>query len=311
MQPPNFFLFSIACLVLALGGGGGGTKNCVLATDNETTNSSSVNSSVHSSVNNTNPPTQAPTRIPFAVVRFALVDADLNTYVPGYEDLHDGVILDRALLPPQLTIEAITEPQEISEVNFLVDDDLVRNEMKYPYSLSGDHEGNFHPSTGSDLEPTGVTKRLTGVPIWWWGFEGTRLEIQYTVIDSDADVTIPMKDVAVASNEKQRVEAWKWALLVVTCLVLFLLIFRVGCVCCRSGILSPKAGNQFKTATNNLKFDACHAFEDDPTEVISERECSDHLYDYGDGDDYTDTEDDEVAWAGPLPRRRDGGLVFV
>ena len=105
-------------------------------------------------------------------------------HVPGYEDLQDGVILDRAVLPPELTIEAITDPGEISEVRFFLDGSLVRSEKQYPYSLSSDRNasGDFYPST--DLEPTGVTKNLRAVPIWWWGFEGTPLEINFTVINT-------------------------------------------------------------------------------------------------------------------------------
>jgi hypothetical protein len=128
--------------------------------------------------------TPAPTSQPFAVVRFALVDAEADVYIPGYEDLQDGVILDRAQLPQQLTIEAICDPPEIGEVRFFLDGSFVRTEKIVPYALASDVGGLGDYKPAGALEPTGEKKVLKAVPIWWWGFEGTSHEISFTVIDS-------------------------------------------------------------------------------------------------------------------------------
>ncbi|CAB9503637.1 FG-GAP repeat [Seminavis robusta] len=138
----------------------------------------------------TKAPTEHPTRTPFSVVRFALVDADTNSYVSGYEDLQDGVVLDRGELPEQLTIEAICEPSQIGEVRFFIDGSQVRRETTVPYALGSDIDGtgNYRPS--DKLEPDGEEHTLKAVPIWWFGLEGQSLEISFTVIRTTAPPTM-------------------------------------------------------------------------------------------------------------------------
>lgn len=120
------------------------------------------------------------------MVRFALVDAESNSYVPGYEDLKDGVVLDRSILPSELTIEAFTEPSEIPAVVFYLDGGsaVARSEKIPPYALAGDADssGDYLPS--GDLEPSDNVRSIKAVPIWIMGKEGIPLEISFTVIQS-------------------------------------------------------------------------------------------------------------------------------
>ena len=125
---------------------------------------------------------------PFAVVRFVLIDCSTNLPVPGegYDDLQNGVVLDRANLPQDLTIEAVTDPGEISEVQFFLDGEQIQSQVIYPYSMSSNY-GNRDFKPSDRLVADGVTRTLKAVPIWWWGFEGEHLEITFSVIDSSAD----------------------------------------------------------------------------------------------------------------------------
>ena len=126
----------------------------------------------------------APSRTPFAIVRFALVDASTNSYVPGYEDLQDGVVLDRGGLPEQLTIEAIAEPREIGEVRFFIDGSKIRTEKQVPYALGSDVNGSGDYRPSNKLQPDGVEHILKAVPIWWFGLAGGIKEIRFTVIET-------------------------------------------------------------------------------------------------------------------------------
>ena len=122
--------------------------------------------------------------------KFNLIDCSTGDTI---QELKDGDVLDRALLPQDITIEAVTVPDEIGEVQFYLDGALVEVEKKLPYSLSSNYgDGSFKPS--DQLEPSDQVRTLKAIPIWWWGFEGETLEVSFTVIRSSRRLIRGVKD---------------------------------------------------------------------------------------------------------------------
>ncbi|CAB9520924.1 Protein of unknown function (DUF3494) [Seminavis robusta] len=147
------------------------------------TGSPSTSPSTSPSEAPTDPPTPHPTWERATLVRFVLIDCSTGAAVSGYETLSDGAVLDRSTLPAEITIEAITDPPEIGEVQFYMDGATTPTitETKFPYSLSSNRgDGSFRPSTL--LEPSPNTRTLRADPIWYWGLVGTSLEISFTIV---------------------------------------------------------------------------------------------------------------------------------
>jgi len=136
-------------------------------------------------------PTPAPSPTPSptpsgeqAVTSFALVNADTNQPVAGYETLCDGAIVDLDALPAcHLNIRANTNSSEIGSVRFAFDDDSsARVENVPPFALFGDVGGDY---SGGRLQPGQHT--LAATPFtqnWAGGVAGTTLAISFTVLDS-------------------------------------------------------------------------------------------------------------------------------
>ena len=81
---------------------------------------------------------------PYGVVKFQLIDAD--TDLPIVE-ITDGSFLDLSALPPNVhnfNVEAVTEPERVGSVKFFVNNEEVRVENGFPYSLAGDRSGDFN-----------------------------------------------------------------------------------------------------------------------------------------------------------------------
>lgn len=72
-----------------------------------------------------------------AVVSFSLVDGATNQPVPGYEQLRDGMVVERRRLPRYTTVFARTQPETVARVTFAVDGDRgIPDQRTPPYSFT-------------------------------------------------------------------------------------------------------------------------------------------------------------------------------
>ncbi len=81
------------------------------------------------------------------VTRLALIDADRNRPVAGYEDLRYGTVIDLATLTTdRLNIQALTAPATVGSVRITIGG-VVRTENNAPYATYGDVSGDYNPWT--------------------------------------------------------------------------------------------------------------------------------------------------------------------
>ncbi len=79
------------------------------------------------------------------ITSFTLIDTDTDQPVPGYESMYDGIMLDLATLPTNLSIRANVRG-DYESVRFVFNGtDPFRIENYAPYALFGDVDGNFAP----------------------------------------------------------------------------------------------------------------------------------------------------------------------
>lgn len=127
------------------------------------------------------PPTATPTPAPNSagsVTQFNLINADTNLPVIGYLSLMNTVTMNRTSLPTRnLTLQAVTSPNQVGSVVFLVNGAVKRTENLSPYGLDGTNGSDFYsntfntagtytieaiPYSGIDATGTkGVSKKIT------------------------------------------------------------------------------------------------------------------------------------------------------
>jgi hypothetical protein len=121
-----------------------------------------------------------------AVTGFALINADTDQPVAGYDPLLSGAVLDLSALPTRnLNVRANTSPAAVGSVRFGYDGNAnFRTENAGPYALAGDTGGNYYAWT-----PASGTHSLTATP---WsgsgatGTMGTPLTITFSVLGGAA-----------------------------------------------------------------------------------------------------------------------------
>ncbi len=101
------------------------------------------------------PPVPTPEPEPaFAVTKLVLYNTKTDEIIGVHDPVQDGAIIDLdALGVDEISMEAITEPQTVGSVKFLVNGKSFRTENVAPYALNGDIDGNFGPwnfSTGKN-----------------------------------------------------------------------------------------------------------------------------------------------------------------
>jgi hypothetical protein len=80
-------------------------------------------------------------------VSVALVNADTETVIPGYETMPDGIILDLAALPTEnLNIWVTLDPQYGDRVDVFFNGSLHHTEYYYPYTFPGNTYDPSHPN---------------------------------------------------------------------------------------------------------------------------------------------------------------------
>jgi len=106
------------------------------------------------------PRAAAPARTgkPPAVKSLALVNADTDKVIKGYEALEDGATLDLAKLPTRNLSVIARTGGDVTAVRFSVDGKAGRNERTAPYVLAGDTAGDFNAWT-----PSIGTHKITAV----------------------------------------------------------------------------------------------------------------------------------------------------
>jgi dipeptidyl aminopeptidase/acylaminoacyl peptidase len=131
-------------------------------------------------------PTGTPSPSAPTVTSLTLIDAATDKAVPGYEMLADGVTLDLATLPRQLTVRANTSPATVGSVRFTLDGRSVKTENTAPYAIAGDRNGTDYlawrvPGAGAHtLSATAFSaKNGNGTP-------GAALSIRLTIVNAPA-----------------------------------------------------------------------------------------------------------------------------
>ena len=134
--------------------------------------------------------TPTPTATPgdSRVLSVALVNADSDTVIPGYETMPDGIVLDLATLPTNnLNIWATLDPQYADHVDVTLSGDASQShtEYYYPYTFPGNNNFDFH---GYNFIPGSYT--LTFQPYVDLTTPGTLFVFNFTVIDSSTRLPI-------------------------------------------------------------------------------------------------------------------------
>ena len=121
---------------------------------------------------------------PQVVTGLALINADTDQPISGFNPLPNGATLNLAKLPTRnLNIRANTSPALVGSVRFRLDTNSnYRTENTVPYALAGDSSGNFHPWTPSVGSHTVSATPYSGSNAT--GTAGTALTISFTVTDS-------------------------------------------------------------------------------------------------------------------------------
>jgi hypothetical protein len=118
-----------------------------------------------------------------SVTSLALINADTDQPIAGYNPIAEGATLNLNTLPTRnLNIRANTNPGTVGSVRFAYDGNSnYRTENQGPYALAGDTSGDYHAWT-----PTLGSKTLTATPYTGasaGGTAGTALTRHFTVID--------------------------------------------------------------------------------------------------------------------------------
>jgi predicted extracellular nuclease len=134
---------------------------------------------------------------PQLVLGFILVNADTDTDIGP---LNDGDTIDLASLPTSnLSVRAVTSPEEVGSVRFGLDTDSnYRTDNNAPYSLGGGSGGNFHPVTLSigshtltaTLYTRGSANGLAGTPLTITFTISPQLVSGFILVDADTDTDI-------------------------------------------------------------------------------------------------------------------------
>lgn len=161
-------------------------------------NAAASESSPSNEVNLTTPaapgpsPTPTPTPSPTAtqaVIGFALINADTDQPVAGYEQLTNGAVINSAALPTaHLNIRAHTNPAVVGSVRFGFDGKAhAHTENIVPYSIFGDQVGDYARGTLAagrhTLSATPFTQRFGG------GNPGKSLSISFSVISGSSSTS--------------------------------------------------------------------------------------------------------------------------
>lgn len=123
-----------------------------------------------------------------AVSSLALIDADTDAPIAGFESLSSGAVLNLGTLPTRnLNLQAVTTPAAVGSVVFSYDGNAAfRTETGAPYALAGDSAGNYAawtPAVGNHSAGATPYDAAGGT-----GAAGTALVVTFSVID---DPTTP------------------------------------------------------------------------------------------------------------------------
>jgi hypothetical protein len=131
-------------------------------------------------------PTHTPTATPpsIRVVSIALVNADTDSVIPGYETMPDGITLDLTTLPTEnLNMWVTLDPQFANRVVVSLNGAVHHTEYYYPYTFPGNNNFDF---SGYNFDPGSYTLAFhpyadDGSP---GGVPGTPFVFNFTVIRS-------------------------------------------------------------------------------------------------------------------------------
>jgi len=123
-----------------------------------------------------------------AVSSLALINADTDAPIPGFESLRSGAVLNLGTLPTRnLNLQAVTTPATVGSVVFSYDGNgAFRTENGAPYAFAGDTAGNYaawtpavgnHSAGATPYDGSGGT-----------GAAGSPLVVTFSVLD---DPTTP------------------------------------------------------------------------------------------------------------------------
>ncbi len=117
------------------------------------------------------------------VVELALINADTDAPVAGYDPLLDGAVIDLRALPTRnLNVVARTAPAVVGSVRFAYDaTPNFQTENVAPYALAGDSNGDFNAWTPTPRPHTLTATAYTGSNAG--GSPGPGLTIEFTVLD--------------------------------------------------------------------------------------------------------------------------------
>lgn len=147
----------------------------------------------------TNTPTATATEVSAKVLNVALVNADTESVISGYETMPDGITLDLSSLPTEnLNIWASLDPQQVHQVDISLTGTATRDhtERHYPYTFPGNTFDDGHPLHpyndfwGYNFIPGAYT--LTFQPYIDATTAGLPFIFNFNVIDSSIASVVPL-----------------------------------------------------------------------------------------------------------------------